>query len=258
MTVRKSVYNKLIQLVKDDNSAGLRFFLRWESDRRGYLHYRNNDGLTLLHQACLLGKRNVVHALVECGSDIEGRSSIGWTALHAAALSGCYDVVAYLIKTCASNVTAEDDMGCKPINLTLGPQIMALLHEKSEEVLLRAAEEKRKFQKISESVRSINITQKQSLHGISETSYPHNRRGTFVLNYIKFCDNKSGVAQSKMNRKELHHMRKSTQYSEDDSDRDSGIYDDFADTRSSSSPDGVSKNSYQIVLATRSSRTTIV
>ena len=258
MSVRNSVYNKLIQLVKDDDSAGLRFFLRWESDRRGYLHYRNNDGLTLMHQACLLGKRNVVHALVECGCDIEGRSSIGWTALHAAALSGCYDVVAYLIKTCASNVSAEDDMGCKPINLTLEPQIMALLHEKSEEVRVRAAEEKRKFQKISESVRLTNITEKQNLYDSPKTSYPHEEKGTVVINYIQYCDSKSGVVQSKMNHKELHRTKKSTQHGEDDSDRDSGIYDDFADTRGLSISDGVSQNLYQNTLATRSTRITIV
>ena len=223
----------------DDDSVGLKFFLRWERDRRSYLHHRNNDGLTLLHQACLLGKRKVVHVLVECGCDIEGRSSIGWTALHAAALSGCYDVVAYLVNTCASNVTAIDEMGCKPIDLTLEPQITALLHEKTEELSARIAEEMRNFRKISES--ALLVYEKEKLQTYDVSKVIDKRRiencpnsDTKFLRYIRFHDDDSDTLSLRsghaINRTKSYRRMKVAKLKDDDFDRDSGIYEDFADT----------------------------
>ncbi len=140
MFVKPEVFNLLLDLIKNDDAAALRFFLRWEKDRRQYLLHRTNDGLTLLHHACLAGKRNVVHCLVDCGADIEVRSSVGWSALHAAALSGCYDVVSYLLRGCAANPLVKDDMGCVPHDLTLESRITTMLKDRIEEI--KAAAEK--------------------------------------------------------------------------------------------------------------------
>lgn len=140
MLVRKNIFQLLLTLIENNDAAALKFFLKWEKDRRNYLHHRNTDGLTLLHHACLSGKRNVVQSLVDCGADIEAKSSVGWTALHAAALSGSYEVVLYLVSACASNVLAKDDMGCLAATLTLDPQITSFLKRKSEEIEMRNAE----------------------------------------------------------------------------------------------------------------------
>ena len=239
MSTRHSVYDNLVQFVKDDDSAALKFFLRWERDRRGYLHHRYSDGLTLLHQACLMGKRRVVHALVECGCDIEGCSSFGWTALHAAALSGCYDVVAYLVNTCASNVAAEDDMGCKPIDFTLDPQITALLDDKLEELTARAAQEKRTFLKIAQSVRQVDRKEDQisfyTQRKLFSRRYDHPTANckTNLLMYTRCREGELGTTSQQSehwaSRKESYQDLKISKLKDDDSDRDSGIYEDFVD-----------------------------
>ena len=239
MFVRDSVYSRLVEFVMNDDFVGLKFFLRWERDRRSYLHHRNNDGLTLLHQACLLGKRKIVHALVECGCDIEGRSSIGWTALHAAALSGCYDVVAYLVNTCASNVIAKDELGCKPIDLTLEPQITALLHEKTEEFNARTAEEMKNFRKTSETALLVYEKERLQTYHVSEATGKGRiencpDRNKKFLKYIRFRDDDSDRLSLRsghaVNRTKSYRRMKVVKLKDDDFDRDSGIYEDFADT----------------------------
>eukprot|EP00794_Sanderia_malayensis_P004618 gene4618-5224_t len=150
MHVKAEVFDLLLELIKKDDSAALRFFLKWETDRRKYLEYRSSDGLTLLHHACLAGKRNVVHALIDCGADIEKRSSVGWTALHAAALSGCYDVVSYLVRGCAANPLVKDDMGCLPQGLTLEARITGILEKRLVEINTRTMIEKSKHDLLTE------------------------------------------------------------------------------------------------------------
>ncbi len=134
MHVKPEVFDLLLELIKKDDASALKFFLKWEKDRRNYLEHRASDGLTLLHHACLAGKRNVVHSLVDCGAYIEAKSSVGWTALHAAALSGNYDVVSYLVYGCAANPLAKDDMGCLPQDLTLESRITSILKLKTHEI----------------------------------------------------------------------------------------------------------------------------
>lgn len=243
MFVRESLYENLVELVNADDSAGLNFFLRWERDRRSYLNHRNKDGLTLLHQACLLGKLRVVRSLVECGCDVEGRSSVGWTALHAGALSGNYEVVSFLVNACASNVVAVDDMGCKPIDLTLEPQITSLLQTRTDEQSKRAAEEARTFQEISARMCSVVLNEKKRSYSVPVT-FNRNRSencirvnsDSYFLQYVRFREDDADIVSlpGDIGAKHRGKRNKTTgvgKTKERTSERDSGIYEDLPDIR---------------------------
>ena len=263
------MYERLVELVKDDDSAGLKFFLRWERDRRSYLHHRNNDGLTLLHQACLLGKKNVVNALVECGCDIEGRSSVGWTALHAGALSGNFEVVSYLVNSCASNVVAVDDMGCKPMDLTLEPKITKLLREKTEDFAAKTAEEAQNYRRISQTVLPAILNDKQRSYTAPAT-ITRRRSGlpqrvesdTNFLQYVRFredeADRLSLPGDITANREKRYQATKVTKTKERTSERDSGIYEDFPDFRDLTTKDDLSKKLREKKFVSRRGRSSIV
>ena len=241
MLVRDSIYDRLVELVKSEDSAGLKFFLRWERDRRSYLQHRNKDGLTLLHHACLLGKLNVVHSLVDCGCDIEGRSSVGWTALHAGALSGNYKIVSYLVNTCASNVLAMDDMGCRPIDLTLDPQITTILKTKTDNLLARTSEEDRNLAELS-AKQSLKIFDEKIRSHSTPEMIPKRRdqlltqvRGeNIIFKYMRLRESEPdrlslpGDTVSK-NQENRSHMVKVIKKRKGLSERDSGIYEDLPD-----------------------------
>eukprot|EP00112_Aurelia_sp_Birch-Aquarium-sp1_P002547 Seg1281.2 transcript_id=Seg1281.2/GoldUCD/mRNA.D3Y31 product="Protein phosphatase 1 regulatory subunit 27" protein_id=Seg1281.2/GoldUCD/D3Y31 len=247
MFVRDSVYDLLVDFMKQDDAAGLKFFLQQERDRRCYLSHRNNDGLMLLHQACLLGKLSVAKTLVECGGDIEGRSSVGWTALHASALSGCYELVSYLINTCASNVIARDDMGCKPIDLTLDSQITDLIKSKTDEKEARDAEEAKIFKELALLDFKVRANEKQRSYTaptpITKQSrnvdVPRNKGYTIIPVRVSYAVNDDSLAETRSlpgdfaNYSPRICRHRKTGTDPDIAKRDSGIYEDFIDARAS-------------------------
>lgn len=73
-------------------------------------------GYTPLMNAAMLGRLDVVKALIDAGADIQKRGQFGYTALHAAAQSGHLDVVQALVKFGAS-VNCKNDDGDIPLIL---------------------------------------------------------------------------------------------------------------------------------------------
>jgi len=69
------------------------------------INARNNEGQTVLHQACWLGQLNVVENLLEIHhADIETADEFGQTGLHMACKKGFYEIVEYLIVNHNSNI----------------------------------------------------------------------------------------------------------------------------------------------------------
>uniref|UniRef100_UPI00358FE9B1 protein phosphatase 1 regulatory subunit 16A-like n=1 Tax=Myxine glutinosa TaxID=7769 RepID=UPI00358FE9B1 len=75
-------------------------------------HQQNAQGLTMLHQACLSGSKELVQDLLDTGADINVRDSGLWTPLHVAAASGHTRVV-FLLVECGAQllaVSSEDEL----------------------------------------------------------------------------------------------------------------------------------------------------
>ena len=66
--------------------------------------------------AAMLGRVEVVKALIDAGADIQKKGQFGYTALHAAAQNGHLDVVQTLVKYGAS-VNCKNDDGDIPLIL---------------------------------------------------------------------------------------------------------------------------------------------
>ena len=73
-------------------------------------------GYTPLMNAAMLGRLDVVKALIESGADIQRKGQFGYTALHAASQGGHLDVVQALVKYGAS-VNCKNDDGDIPLIL---------------------------------------------------------------------------------------------------------------------------------------------
>lgn len=66
--------------------------------------------------AAMLGRLDIVKALIDAGADIQKKGQFGYTALHAAAQNGHLDVVQTLVKYGAS-VNCKNDDGDIPLIL---------------------------------------------------------------------------------------------------------------------------------------------
>jgi ankyrin repeat protein len=66
--------------------------------------------------AAMLGRVDIVKALIDAGADIQKKGQFGYTALHAAAQNGHLDVVQALVKYGAS-VNCKNDDGDIPLIL---------------------------------------------------------------------------------------------------------------------------------------------
>jgi ankyrin repeat protein len=73
-------------------------------------------GYTPLMNAAMLGRVDIVKALIDAGADIQKKGQFGYTALHAAAQNGHLDVVQALVKYGAS-VNCKNDDGDIPLIL---------------------------------------------------------------------------------------------------------------------------------------------
>lgn len=73
-------------------------------------------GYTPLMNAAMLGRVDIVKALIDAGADIQKKGQFGYTALHAAAQNGHLEVVQTLVKYGAS-VNYKNDDGDIPLIL---------------------------------------------------------------------------------------------------------------------------------------------
>ena len=71
--------------------------------------------------AAMLGRLDIVKALIESGADIQKKGQFGYTALHAAAQGGHLDVVQALVRYGAS-VNCKNDDGDIPLILGMFEQ----------------------------------------------------------------------------------------------------------------------------------------
>ncbi len=78
-------------------------------------------GYTPLMNAAMLGRLDIVKALIESGADIQKKGQFGYTALHAAAQGGHLDVVQALVRYGAS-VNCKNDDGDIPLILGMFEQ----------------------------------------------------------------------------------------------------------------------------------------
>ena len=66
----------------------------------------------------------------QCGVDVSARDDRNRTALHWAALGGCIDSVAFLMNLPEADLTARDNAGNTPLDLsTRNPSVYHLLLE---------------------------------------------------------------------------------------------------------------------------------
>ena len=73
------------------------------------LHRSNEDGLRLLHYACMGDDHlELVQGLVEAGSDLHAKDNYGWDALHFASANNRLAVAAYLLDRGADPCTRVD------------------------------------------------------------------------------------------------------------------------------------------------------
>lgn len=88
-------------------------------------------GFTPLIEAAVRGDPALVALLLDSGSEVDGFSRDGWSALHAAARMGNYDVVRLLLERGADPLAATGD-GATPLEVALSgrrvdPRIVTLL-----------------------------------------------------------------------------------------------------------------------------------
>jgi len=68
------------------------------------------QGITVLHEACIMGTGEVVLLLLRHGAKISSKDALGWTALHWAACKDHADTVQILLERSAE-VDVKSDLG---------------------------------------------------------------------------------------------------------------------------------------------------
>lgn len=86
----------------------------------------NDEGLTALQFSCFAGNLEMVKVLVSYGANWKIRDREGYTVLHAASLTGCADVVTYLLRL-GLKPTLKTDDSTMPIDVTDEISIIVLL-----------------------------------------------------------------------------------------------------------------------------------
>lgn len=77
-----------------------------------------SSGASALHEAAYDGKIACVHALIQCGADVNIVDSEGWTPLHAAVCGRNRQCAELLIRR-GANVRAKTDDGLMPLGIAL-------------------------------------------------------------------------------------------------------------------------------------------
>ena len=86
MSRRKATFEQLQTLIKADDYTTINHILRFEYNKEQLFGMRNDEGLSLVHIACLEGKLKCLDNLLRNGGSPHAKSSVGWTPLHAATL----------------------------------------------------------------------------------------------------------------------------------------------------------------------------
>lgn len=76
------------------------------------------QGMTVLHEACIMGTGEVVLLLLRHGAKISSKDALGWTALHWAACKDHADTVQILLERSAE-VDVKSDLGSTPLHLAI-------------------------------------------------------------------------------------------------------------------------------------------
>ena len=86
MARQKFMFESLQNYIKENDNVSLEYILKWEYQKDKLFELKNDEGLTLVHQACLESRRKCLDILLRNGASPHVRSSVGWTPLHAATL----------------------------------------------------------------------------------------------------------------------------------------------------------------------------
>jgi len=103
------------------------------------IDYRNNDGLTALHQACIDENEEMVNLLIERDANIEAVDNEGWTPLHAAASAGNVDIAQILVDN-GANLAAVNNEGEVPLDLAEEDEMDEFLSEEIDNQELEVEE----------------------------------------------------------------------------------------------------------------------
>jgi len=82
------------------------------------IDHLTSSGASALHEAAYDGKVACVHALLQCGADVNIVDSEGWTPLHAAVCGRNRQCAELLIRR-GANVRAKTDDGLMPLGIAL-------------------------------------------------------------------------------------------------------------------------------------------
>ena len=85
------------------------------SKKSGLLDARNNDNLTPLHLASILGHRNIVEFLLSKGPDIDAKNTYGMTPLYFAVIRDKLETTSLLIEK-GANVNIQNVWGSAPLH----------------------------------------------------------------------------------------------------------------------------------------------
>jgi len=137
MSKQRFTYGCLQSFISESDHVSLHHVLRWEYNKAQYFELKNDEGLTLVHQACLDGQLKCLDVLLQHGASPHVKSSVGWTPLHAATLGGSFEVVCYLLCDCSADSLVKDEMNCLPSDLTMDNNILEVLNKYQKQQTLR-------------------------------------------------------------------------------------------------------------------------
>lgn len=113
---------ELMDCIAEDDEGGVQRLL----DNGADVHYRDGDGMTPLHRACVEGNLRIVSKILEKGADPNSRDDDWWTPLHAAASSGGWRICNKLLEA-GADPTAVNSDGDLPFDLCSDSRVEGVL-----------------------------------------------------------------------------------------------------------------------------------